>query len=235
MIVCETQRLRLRHLSPVDAPFILELLNDPEFIRNIGDRQVRTLDDARLYILDGPVASYEHSGFGLYRVEMKDTSVPIGICGLLKRDYLEDVDVGFALLAPFRGAGFAFEAAAAVLRLGRETLGLERIVAITAPDNDGSIKVLRRLGLEFERMIRVPGEDRDTRLFTPGAPESVNSEDAQDEEQARAEQSRPEQHAHRQREDPCENDVPHGVTLDARAVRHHRSEAQRDGLRARGR
>jgi ribosomal-protein-alanine N-acetyltransferase len=168
MIVCETQRLRLRHLSPADAPFILELLNDPDFIRNIGDRGVRTLEDARLFIINGPVASYERLGFGLYRVEVKETSAPIGICGLLKRDYLDHVDVGFALLAAFRGAGFAFEAAAAVMRVGRETLGLERIVAITAPDNDASIKVLSRLGLQFERMIRVPDQNGGSRLFTPG-------------------------------------------------------------------
>jgi RimJ/RimL family protein N-acetyltransferase len=168
VIVCETLRLRLRHLSPTDAPFILELLNEPDFIRNIGDRGVRTLDDARRYILEGPVASYERLGFGLYLTELKDSAVPIGICGLLKRDYLEDVDVGFALLACYRGAGFALEAASAVIRFGKETLELERIVAITSPDNDASIKVLRRLGLEFERMIRGPQQSRDTRLFTPG-------------------------------------------------------------------
>jgi RimJ/RimL family protein N-acetyltransferase len=182
MIVCETQRLRLRLLAPADAPFILELLNDPEFIRNIGDRAVRTEEDARGYILNGPVASYGSSGFGLYRIEVKDTSAPIGICGLLKREYLDDVDVGFALLAAFRGSGFAFEAAAAVMRLGRETLGLQRIVAITTPDNDASIKVLRRLGLQFERMIRVPGQDRDSRLFTPGERSLLNSPVKQHEE-----------------------------------------------------
>jgi RimJ/RimL family protein N-acetyltransferase len=170
MIVCETQRLRLRHLSPTDAPFILELLNEPDFIRNIGDRAVRTLEDARRYILDGPVASYERLGFGLYLMELKSSRAPVGICGLLKRDYLDDPDVGFAVLACYRGAGFAAEAASAVMRFGKETLGLERIVAITSPDNDASIKVVRRLGLEFERMIRVPEQTQDTRLFTrPGA------------------------------------------------------------------
>jgi RimJ/RimL family protein N-acetyltransferase len=171
MIVCETLRLRLRHLFVSDAPFILGLLNDPDFIRNIGDRGVRTAEDACRYIVEGPTASYERNGFGLYLVELKDSLVPIGICGLLKRDYLEDVDVGFALLRAYRGAGYAFEAAAAVMRYGRQTLGLKRIVAITSPDNDASIKVVRRLGLEFERTIRTPdsaGEDRETRLFTPG-------------------------------------------------------------------
>jgi RimJ/RimL family protein N-acetyltransferase len=201
MIVCETRRLRLRHLSPTDAPFILELLNEPDFIRNIGDRAVRTLDDARRYILDGPVASYARLGFGLYLAELQLSGAPIGICGLLKRDYLEDADVGFALLAGYRGAGFAFEAASAVMRFARVTLGLERVVAITSPDNDASIKVIRRLGLEFERMIRVPQQAGETRLFTPahrdqpstrrtprGSPESAHPKDMQDEEQARPEQ-----------------------------------------------
>jgi [ribosomal protein S5]-alanine N-acetyltransferase len=173
MIACETQRLRLRHLTTADAAFILELLNEPDFIRNIGDREVRTLDDARRYIVNGPIASYQRHGFGLFAVELKDSSIPIGICGLLRRDYLDDVDVGFALLASYRGAGYAFEAASATMRFGKEVLGLERIVAITAPENDASIKVVRRLGLEFERMIRVPDQTRDTRLFTPAGAQSL--------------------------------------------------------------
>jgi RimJ/RimL family protein N-acetyltransferase len=182
MIVCETQRLSLRHLTPTDAPFILQLLNEPDFIRNIGDRGVRSLEDARRYILDGPVASYQRVGFGLYLVEHKDPPAPIGICGLLKRDYLDDPDVGFALLSPYRGAGFAFEAASAVMRFGQQRLGLKRVVAITSPDNEASIKVVRRLGLEFERMIRVPEQTRETRLFTPGARSLLNSAPKQHEE-----------------------------------------------------
>jgi len=168
MIVCETPRLRLRHLTQHDAAFILELLNEPDFIRNIGDRNVRTLDDARRYIRTGPVSGYEQSGFGLYLVELREAA-PIGICGLLKRDYLADVDVGFALLAAFRGRGYAFEAAEAVLRYGRQVLGIGRIVAMTAPDNHASIKLLGKLGLDFERMIQAPDQDRQTRLFTPQA------------------------------------------------------------------
>jgi ribosomal-protein-alanine N-acetyltransferase len=172
MIVCETPRLRLRHLAPTDAAFILELLNEPDFIRNIGDREVRTLRDAQHYINTGPIASYGRHGFGLYLVETREDAASIGMCGLLKRDYLEDVDVGFALHAAFRGRGYAVEAASAVMRYGREVLGLGRIVAITSEDNQASIKVLRQLGLEFERMIQVPGprasdQARDTRLFTP--------------------------------------------------------------------
>jgi RimJ/RimL family protein N-acetyltransferase len=168
MIVCESPRLRLRHLTQHDAAFILELLNEPEFIRNIGDREVRSLEDARRYIRSGTVTGYEKSGFGLYLVELQEDATPIGICGLLKRDYLDDVDVGFALSEKFRNRGYAFEAACAVMRYGQQVLRLGRIVAITAPDNHASIKVLRRLGLEFERNIRVPDVARDTSLFTPG-------------------------------------------------------------------
>jgi ribosomal-protein-alanine N-acetyltransferase len=167
MIVCETPRLRLRYLAEHDAAFILELLNEPEFIRNIGDREVRSLEDARRYIRSGTVTGYERLGFGLYLVELQEGATPIGLCGLLKRDYLDDVDVGFALRAGFRNQGFALEAARAVMRYGQEVLGLGRIVAITAPDNHASIKLLRRLGLEFERNIRLPDVARDTSLFTP--------------------------------------------------------------------
>jgi RimJ/RimL family protein N-acetyltransferase len=167
MIVCETARLCLRHLLDADAAFILELLNEPDFIRNIGDREVRTLDDACRYIQQGPVASYGQHGFGLWLVELRSKAAPIGICGSLKRDYLDDVDVGFALRAAFRGNGYAFEAAAAAMSHGQRVLGINRIVAITSPDNPASMSVLRRLGLDFERWIRLPGQTPDTRLFTP--------------------------------------------------------------------
>lgn len=167
MIVRETARLRLRHLLDSDAPFILALLNEPDFIRNIGDREVRTLEDARRYIQHGPMVSYSQHGFGLFLVELRESGDPIGICGLLKRDYLQDVDVGFALREGYRGRGFAFEAAEAAMRHGREDLGISRIVAITSPDNHASMKVLRKLGLEFERTLRIPDQTRDTRLFTP--------------------------------------------------------------------
>jgi [ribosomal protein S5]-alanine N-acetyltransferase len=167
MIVCETERLRLRHLLDSDAAFILALLNEPDFIRNIGDREVRTLEDARRYIQHGPMVSYSQHGFGLFLVELRESGAPIGICGLLKRDYLDDVDVGFALLESCRGKGYALEAAQAAMRHGQEDLGISRIVAITAPDNDASMKVLRKLGLEFERTFRIADQLRDTRLFTP--------------------------------------------------------------------
>src|SRR5215471_7803847 len=134
MLVLETERLILRKLSLDDAEFVFELLNEPSFLRYIGDKSVRSLDDARAYILDGPVDSYERNGFGLYKVEMKDTGTPIGICGLLKRDTLPHADIGFAFLPAYWSKGYAFESAAAVINYARNVLKLDRILAITSPD-----------------------------------------------------------------------------------------------------
>jgi RimJ/RimL family protein N-acetyltransferase len=153
--VLTTERLSLRRLSPNDAEFILELLNDPAFLRFIGDKAVRSADDARRYILDGPVASYQRNNFGLWLVELKDSGVPVGMCGLLKRESLPDVDIGFAFLPAYRLQGYAFESTSAVLDYASKELGLKRIVAITNPDNAGSIRVLEKLGMRFERMITV--------------------------------------------------------------------------------
>jgi RimJ/RimL family protein N-acetyltransferase len=166
-VVCETERLVLRRLTAADAGFILELLNDPGFIRYIGDRGVRTLADAGRYIEDGPAASYARHGFGLYLVALKDGGAPIGISGLVKREGLDDVDVGFAFLSQYRAQGYARESAQAALRQGYEEFGLPRIVAITAPDNHDSMKLLRKLGLKLERMIQLPGQGQESCLFTP--------------------------------------------------------------------
>jgi len=152
MSLLETQRLIIRELNVDDAQFILTLLNEPSFLRYIGDKKVRNLDDARRYILDGPVASYERHGFGLFRVELKDSHIPIGMCGLLKREELPDPDIGFAFLPDFWNRGYAFEAAAAVLNYARQRLKLDRVLAIVNPDNDASIKLLQKLGFKFERM-----------------------------------------------------------------------------------
>jgi RimJ/RimL family protein N-acetyltransferase len=152
MTVLETERLILRHFNLDDAPFVLTLLNEPSFLQYIGDKKVRTLDDARQYIINGPRASYERHGFGLYRVELAGSNTPIGMCGLLKRDELPDPDIGFAFLPDYWNKGFAFEAATAVLTHAREQLKLHRVLAIVNPDNDASIKLLEKLGLRFERM-----------------------------------------------------------------------------------
>jgi RimJ/RimL family protein N-acetyltransferase len=163
--VVETERLALRRLELGDAEFILGLLNDPSFLRFIGDKGVRTLDDAREYISNGPVASYERFGFGLYLTERKEDRVPIGICGLLKRESLKDVDMGFAFLPQFWSKGYAFESASAVMAYGRNVLGLTRIVAVTSPDNGASIRLLEKLGLKFESMARLSEDSPEIRLF----------------------------------------------------------------------
>jgi [ribosomal protein S5]-alanine N-acetyltransferase len=163
--VIETQRLRLRRLCDDDAAFIRELVNDPAFIRYIGDKGVRNDADAVAYIRNGPIASYEKFGFGLYAVELRDTGQPIGMCGLLKRDTLPDADLGFAFRPQFRGRGFAAESALAVVRYARETLGLKRILAITTPDNVNSIRVLERAGMRFEKMVELNSGEPELKLF----------------------------------------------------------------------
>jgi len=162
----KTQRLILRRLNADDAPFILTLLNEPSFIRYIGDKSVRDLEAARQYILTGPVASYDRNGFGLNLVELKEAHTPIGICGLLKRDELPDPDIGFALVPDFWSKGFAFEAATAVLQDARERLSLERILAITSLDNEASINLLQRLGFKFEKLTQLTAGGEQVRLFT---------------------------------------------------------------------
>jgi RimJ/RimL family protein N-acetyltransferase len=152
-------------MSTDDAEFILELLNEPSFLRFIGDKGVRTLDDARNYILNGPVDMYNRLGFGLYLTELKEGAVPIGICGLIKRDSLEDVDIGFAFLPKFWSKGYAYEAANAVMTYGKTVLGINRIVAITSPDNYASGRLLEKLGLRFERMIHLSQDAAEVRLF----------------------------------------------------------------------
>ena len=161
----ETERLRLRRLSLDDAAFIVDLLNEPSFLRFIGDKGVRTLDDARAYLREGPMASYERHGFGLYLVEGKERGDPMGICGLVKRDALDDVDVGFAFLPAFWRKGYAFESVSGVIAYERRTLGLRRIVAVTQPDNVGSIKTLEKAGLTFEGMVRLSEEGPTLQLF----------------------------------------------------------------------
>ncbi len=169
MNVLATERLNLRHLTSDDAEFILELLNEPSFIKNIGDRGVRTVSAARQYILDGAIASYERHGFGLYLVELKETGAALGICGLVKRDALADVDVGFAFLPRYWSKGYAVESAAAVRDYAFEALGLKRVVAISNPDNEGSIKVLEKIGLTYERMIRLSDDAPEIRLYALNA------------------------------------------------------------------
>ena len=165
MTVLDTERLLLRPITVDDAEFILALLNEPSFLRYIGDKQVRNIEDARQYILNGPIASYERHGLGLLLVELRDSHTRIGMCGLLKRDELPEPDIGFTLMPDFWNKGFAFEAAAAVLQDARDRLKLQRILAITSLDNDASIKLLERLGFKFDRVTRLAPDREEIKLF----------------------------------------------------------------------
>jgi RimJ/RimL family protein N-acetyltransferase len=166
MTSLETQRLLLRRFTIDDAQFILTLLNEPSFLRFIGDKKVRNLDDARQYILNGPVASYEQHGFGLCLVELRESHTPIGMCGLLKREELPGPDIGFALLPDFWNKGFAFEAATAVLDDAHERLKLQRIVAITSLNNEASIDLLQRLGFRFDGLRKLSADREPVKFFT---------------------------------------------------------------------
>jgi RimJ/RimL family protein N-acetyltransferase len=163
--ILETDRLILRLQTTDDAAFILELLNDPSWLRFIGDRCVRTLDDARAYILNESVRMYEQFGFCLYLVERKEDHAQIGICGLVKRDSLKDVDIGFAFLPKYWAKGYAYEAASAVMAYGKDTLGLNRIVGITTQDNHASAKLLEKVGLNFEKLVQQPNDAEELKLF----------------------------------------------------------------------
>lgn len=165
MIVLETPRLRLREVTLGDAGFVLELLNDPGWLRFIGDRKVRSLADAAAYVRGGPHLSYATHGFGLWLVERKEDGVALGLCGLIKRETLKEVDLGYALLARFTGQGYGSECAFAVVEHARAVVGLARLAAITSLDNAASIRVLERLGLSFRRTIRETPEGEELRYF----------------------------------------------------------------------
>ena len=161
----ETARLTLREMDDADAAFVLQLLNEPAFIQNIGDRGVRTEDDAMRWITTGPRSNYERLGFGHYAVVLKETGEAIGMCGLRTRAGLEHPDLGYAILERHWGHGYAVEAARAVLDYTRTTLGLRHVLAICAPANRASIVVLEKLGFEFHTTTRLPGEDHDVMVY----------------------------------------------------------------------
>ncbi|KUJ82457.1 N-acetyltransferase [Microbulbifer flavimaris] len=164
MFKLKTTRLLLREMTEEDAPLMLAVLNDPDFLRNVGDRGVHNEEDARRYIVNGPIADYKRQNFGMYKVELRD-GTPIGLCGLVKRDGLDDVDIGFALLPDYRGQGYALEAATAVMAFARDKVGLERVVAIAQPANLPSVQLLEKLGMQQERKIQLPNDDEELLLM----------------------------------------------------------------------
>lgn len=162
----ETERLALRPLQEGDAQFIIELVNSPGWIAFIGDRNIRTQDDAVRYLREGPMKSYETNGFGLSLVELKTSGVPIGMCGLLKRDSLEHPDIGFAFLPEFMNRGYAFEIASATMAYAERVLNISEIWAITLPANQRSIRLLEKLGLKFVRTITSPTDHAGLLLYS---------------------------------------------------------------------
>jgi RimJ/RimL family protein N-acetyltransferase len=165
MEIVQTARLRLRVARPEDTAFYHALVNDPAFIEHIGDRGIRTLDDARNALLAGPVAMQEARGHSLYVVELKEDGSLIGMCGLIKRDTLDEIDLGYAYLPGWRGQGYAYEAARAVLDYA-PTLGIRRLVAIVSPANAASNGLLRKLGMRFERFTHLVPDDAGTNLYS---------------------------------------------------------------------
>lgn len=169
----KTDRLCIEPFTEGDAAFIVALLNDPDWLRFIGDKNVRTLDDAVRYLRSGPLAMYEARGYGLCRVVQRASRAPLGMCGLLKRDGLDDVELGFAFLPAGRGQGHGREAAAAVVSYGFDTLALSRIVAITRPDNSASASLLKAIGMRVEGRLRLPPDGREVQLFALASNQST--------------------------------------------------------------
>jgi ribosomal-protein-alanine N-acetyltransferase len=162
----ETERLIVRPFElECDAPFLLEALNEPDFIENVADKGVRTLEQAADYILTKFMPGHERYGVGYCVVELKESRVAIGTCGLVKREGLDDFDIGYSTLQRFAGNGYAFEAAASLMEYGRRELGLTRIIGLTSLTNEKSAHLLEKLGLRYERMVQVPGFGSESRLF----------------------------------------------------------------------
>ena len=166
MAVAETNRLIISKLTKKDAAFFLDLVNSPNWIKYIGDRNLKTVKDAKDYLKNGTIKSYNNYGFGFYKLQLKEEGLKsIGTCGLVKRDQLDDVDIGFAMLPEYEGRGFGYESSLAVLKLAKEKFNLKKIVAITLPTNHNSIKLLEKLGLTYEKRVKPFEDDEELLLF----------------------------------------------------------------------
>jgi len=165
MIPFTTQRLTIRELNLADAPFILELVNTPGWLQYIGDRKIHSTIDAEKYLLEGPLNSYKKNGFGLYMVERTQDNIALGICGLLKREYLEFPDLGFAFLPEHFGHGYAYEATDACLTMATTTFGFNSVQAITTPNNQSSISLLKKIGFQFKSAMKDPASEAALSLF----------------------------------------------------------------------
>lgn len=166
MPIAETNRLLISKITLRDAKFFIELANSPNWLKYIGDRKVKTVKDAKAYLKNGTLKSYKEFGFGFYKITLKEkNNMPIGICGLIKREQLDEVDIGFALLPEYESKGFGFESSAIVLKLAKEKFCLKKIVAITLPTNKNSIKLLEKLGLTYEKKVKPFEDDIELLLF----------------------------------------------------------------------
>lgn len=165
MPIAETSRLFISKITLKDSRFFLELVNTPHWLKYIGDRKIKTVKDAKTYLRNVTLKSFTDFGFGFYKLQIKDTNKTIGICGLVKRKQLDDVEIGFALLPEYEGKGFGYEASLSVLELAKETFGLKKITAITLPTNISSIKLLEKLGLTFEKKVKPFEDDEELLLF----------------------------------------------------------------------
>lgn len=163
--IFETDRLRLREFTLHDTAFILELLNSPGWLQFIGDRNVKTEEQAKSYLENGPLKSYAEQGYGLSLVEKKEDNTPIGMCGILNRANLNDPDIGFAFLPGFNGNGYAFEMASATLAYAKDKLKLPKISAITIPDNVKSIRLLEKIGLSYSHTFSFPDSEVELLLY----------------------------------------------------------------------
>ena len=163
--ILETDRLRIREFSLDDAAFIIELLNSPGWLQNIGDRHVHTTEQAIAYLQNGPIKSYAQNGFGLWMVELKKGFTPIAMCGIIRRDFLEHPDIGFALLPSYMGQGYAYEMASAVLAYATNELQLTKLCAIVLAENEHSIKLLNKLHFQPQSTIVYPGTNDELLLY----------------------------------------------------------------------
>lgn len=166
MIIAETNRLIISKFTLEDAQFFMELANTPNWIKYIGDRNIKTTEDAKNSIKNGHLKSYEIYGFGFYKLLLKEeNNKPIGTCGLIKRDTLDNVDIGFAMLPDYEGKGFGYESSLAIIELAKNTFKLDKIVAITLPTNTNSIKLLEKIGLSYEKTVKPFDGDEELLLF----------------------------------------------------------------------
>ena len=165
MLVAQTKRLTISKFTIDDAPFFFELVNTPHWIKYIGDRNIKTITEAEQHLINGQIKSYDTHGFGFYKLNLKENNNPIGTCGLIKRETLEHVDIGFAFLPEYEGKGYGFESSKAILKVAKNIFKLETILAITLQVNKPSINLLEKLGLSFQKMIKPFEDDQELMLF----------------------------------------------------------------------